>query len=274
MASLWSRLPTPDRVLAVNELDDSRPIAGIDQWIAAGGANDPAAHAIKGAHAVAWAWAARGTGRAETVTPDGWVLYFDRLRAADRDLHAAIRLTPGDVYPWIPMINGGKGLQIPKAELRLRFENQFRRDASSLAGHKGYLQAIAGKWSGSDQQMWDFAIDAHRSVAAGSPLHCLVADAFVERFLLSGEAGFAAEGIAAVVAAAKASIFHPAFSQANPLEQEECLSSFAQAFYFTSHKELGPWVNQMLDVRSSLPGCFYLAEEPIDRWRALDSRKY
>src|SRR5262245_55421081 len=55
---------------------------GIQEWIGGPVSDEPDSvwpHLVRGAHAVYWAWEARGSGTADTVGADAWQVWFDRL---------------------------------------------------------------------------------------------------------------------------------------------------------------------------------------------------
>ncbi len=186
---------------------------------------------IQGSVLMRRGWAARGSGRADTVSDDGFRTFFDCLRRADRLLLDAGRLDAGSPVPWSLLLATGKGLQIPLEEITFRFDEALRADPTSLAAHRHYVQAIAGKWSGTDEQMWDFAMAVHGHVPAGSPVRAVVADAAVERFVISGsDRTMAAEND--VVEAARQSIWHPEFENHQcVIEQVGAVACFVEAFY-------------------------------------------
>jgi Domain of unknown function (DUF4034) len=56
--------------------------AVLEQWVSAC-PESAVAHCVLGAHAVLWAWEARGSGWASTVGEDGFHVMFERLRRAE-----------------------------------------------------------------------------------------------------------------------------------------------------------------------------------------------
>jgi len=222
----WARA----RCISSVDLDD-RTFAALGSWIDQTAGQDPLPYLIRGAGGVGWAWDARGSGWSDTVTQEGWALFFDRLRTADQDLHRAARLDLQDPNPWISLLPAAMGLQIPQAERDLRFEQAFRRDPSNLAAHLSYVQCVAGKWSGDDERMWRFAKDVHAGVPAGSPLRVVVASAFEELVFSNGRSeGEPPHDLAAagqvVVEAIEMSVLHPDFAQHEWHQQSIALTKF------------------------------------------------
>jgi len=157
----------PERV---KEWTEVRPDDGVG-WI------------IRGGFGVSAAWAARGGARAQYVDADAWPTFFELLNRAEEDLWRATELNPTDPAPWVPLLRTARGLQVPKEELRLRFEQMTRRDPNCFLGHQQFLQGIADKWSGSHEEMFEFARTVSASSPDGSPLHSLVVDAHLERWI-------------------------------------------------------------------------------------------
>lgn len=266
----YSNLPTwHARLRGVRSINFHDEPSALNHYIASAGKKDPLAVLIRGVAGVGWAWDARGHGRAETVDEQGWRFFFERLRQADADLHLAARLDPMNPIPWVEMLSSGRGLQIHIDEIELRFENLFRRNPASVVGHSNYLQSIAGKWSGSDERMWKFALDVHSHVPAGSPLKTIVAEAYVERYIVSEEQQ--SSEVARIVAdAADSSIFHPNFDDHDPLDQSHSLTWFATAFYYLQDHRRGASAVQKIGDKPSEWGLNYVpGNDPALRWSTL-----
>jgi len=156
--------------------------AGFDAWVETRPGSG-AARLVRGAHGVVWAWAARGAGRASTVSRDGWALFHQRLRDADVDLFDAARLDAHDPSPWLHMLRTGRGLRIPKNELRGRYDEAESRCPRGWLHNYQYLQGICAKWGGSHELMFSFARDAAHAAPDGAPVIGLVAAAHFEAWL-------------------------------------------------------------------------------------------
>lgn len=155
---------------------------GVQEWIEGPIRDEPGTLwplLLRGAHAVRWAWEARGGGTADTVSPDAWKVWFKRLVLAENCLDEAVELDPGCADAWHHLIILGRARQLPVAELWRRFDGLLAADPHHLFGHESMLNGLMAKWSGSDEEMFDFA----RTRAAANPgtlIPLLVAQAHLE----------------------------------------------------------------------------------------------
>ncbi len=268
----YTNLPTwQARGKAIGLIDFSGEPVSLNKWIDATNRCDPLPLLIRGRAGVKWAWAARGGGWSDTVGEQGWIDFFDRLRTAEDDLHRAARFDPENPLPWVELLNTGRGLQVHKDEIELRFENLFRRDPANVRGHSNYVQAVAGKWSGDDERMWNFALDVHNHLPAGSPLRTVVAEAFIERYVLP-EIDQPSDVRAIVAAAADQSIFHPDFAHHDPLDQSHALTWFCSAFSFLGDDGRGARAVELTGNRPDSWGLIYMrGKTDRQRWDKLRS---
>jgi len=231
--SIYSQMPTwSTRGLCVGEVTlDQTVFDTLTRRIDETGGQDALAYLIRGAGGVGWAWEARGSGWSDTVTPEGWQLFFDRLRTADQDLHRAGRLDAENPLPWVSLLPAAMGLQIPQAERELRFEQAFLRDPGNLAAHRSFVQCTAGKWSGDDEQMWQFAKDVHAGAPPGSPVHVVVANAYDELFYSEQRSEGESttnwpEADQLLFSAVEKSVLHPDFSKNHWVERSGVITEF------------------------------------------------
>ena len=80
---------------------------GVQEWIDGPIRDEPGSTLpllIRGARAIAWAWDARGEGAADTVPPDVWRVWFDRLAIAEESLAEVLHRDPADDFehPFLP----------------------------------------------------------------------------------------------------------------------------------------------------------------------------
>ena len=152
---------------------------------------------VRGAHSIQWAWEARGEGNASTVSKEGWRLFYERLHSASEDLVRAGELDPADAISWGFRIVCATGLGDDQIVRTTVFEQARRRYPELRMAYDTTLMGLLKKWGGSHEAAFDFARSASRSAKPGSPLHTLVADAHIERWLYftafeeDSDAGFA-----------------------------------------------------------------------------------
>lgn len=168
------------RWFLLSRLDGSEPRAPFDALVARA-SHDPCAYLLRGAHALAWGWLARGTGWAREVTEEGWRLLKERLALASADLRRAAELDPHDPTPWCWLIRVGLGLSWDRADIEHAFEQARARDPEHYPAHAAMLSALAWKWKGSHEEMFAFARAVASAAPAGSDLAGLVVRAHIER---------------------------------------------------------------------------------------------
>ena len=154
----------------------------MDAWIA-GGNELALGHLIKGRAHIAWAWAARGSGTADTVSEDGGNLFEEHLMRAESDLAQAAKLDPADPTPWAHLITVARGLGQGLDLARERFDQAARRDPEHWTAHFQMLTLLCAKWDGSHATMFAFAQEVSKRVPEGHDLSTLVIMAHIERWL-------------------------------------------------------------------------------------------
>jgi hypothetical protein len=111
---------------------------------------------FKGRQYTSWAWDARGSGWANTVTAQGWKLMAQRLALAETALTRAYELGPSDPDAAIGMI----GVELGQGKGRDVMEKWFGRaisaDPGSLGACRAKLYYLEPKWHGSPQAMLAF----------------------------------------------------------------------------------------------------------------------
>ena len=135
------------------------------------------------AYGVSYAWQARGSDRAERVAEDAWEVFFERLRVAEDDLLRAAELDPADPVPWTNLLISGRGLQVPKEEEQMRYEELQRRGPWLLEAHLQTLQFLCKKWFGSDEESLTFARNVDREAPDGAAARAVVPMAHIELWL-------------------------------------------------------------------------------------------
>ena len=195
---------------------------------------------VAGARQVSWAWEARTRAQAAKVSKEQFRTFHDRLRTAETSLYAAVEADPGSAAPWYFLTTASRGLQHGHDVTRRRFEAGVRRAPEHLAIHEAMLQQVCAKWSGSHEQMHDFARQSLATAPPGSNLGALTATAHIEHWLdlpYAERGGYArrAEVVAELRRAADASVLHPAYA---PTESPHgALNSFAMAFWIAGDRE-------------------------------------
>ncbi|MFC5264475.1 hypothetical protein ACFPJ1_20385 [Kribbella qitaiheensis] len=207
------RAEHPDDRAFFLEVCGSAP--GVQNWIGHLAADDPLAQLVRGCHAVAWAWRARGGYGAQYTRDEQFRLFFERLRIAETCLDDVIARTPDEVTAWAFLVRTARGLQLPLEDGEFRFRQAIERHPTNLKAHGEWMQTLCKKWSGSHEWMHHFARDAAARGSDGSMLHSLVVLAHLEQMIdLEGAAAehymARADVRADLRTAAGLSIWHPA----------------------------------------------------------------
>lgn len=204
-----------DRAYFVEALADRcKPAVGA-RWAAA--RKGAVADLVRGRLLVASAWAARGSGRAESVSAAGWEAFTRDLEQARTHLERAAEADAADPTALAFLIKVAIGTDGESAEDY--FLRALERDPGQYLAHELMLLAQCEKWHGSHEAMFAFARDTAEAAPAGSSLHMLLVTAHLEHWLyLTHFDGQPADARAALLAyrsevdrALAASIDHPGF---------------------------------------------------------------
>lgn len=194
--------------------DRGGPQPWIGRWLTAQ-PQSALPHLVRGAHAVHWAWEARGSGAASTVSQEQFAAFFQRLEVAEDSLEEAVRIDPGDATAWAELINTAIGRQLGVDEAERRFQEVVARHRWHRSAHARMLQRKCAKWGGSDELALEFARSTVEQMPAGCTLGSMVAVAHFEAALRADGATEdylgRPEVLAEVHAAADKSVRHPRF---------------------------------------------------------------
>jgi hypothetical protein len=193
-------------------------VEGVQDWIGEWIAAEPGTVLpvlVRGAHAVHWAWEARGMARASDTSMDQFHGFHQRLRLAEQCLGEVVQRDHGETAAWTFLLRSARGLQVGRAELLRRWGHVAGRHPHHWPAHAQMLLSLTAKWSGSDEDMFAFAREAAAKSPAGGPLAGLVANAHIEKWMWLDEAGPAyitrQDVRNELLAAARHSVLHPAY---------------------------------------------------------------
>jgi hypothetical protein len=238
----------------------------LDDWSAAE-PDDALPTLVRGAHGIQWAWEARGDGLATTVEEDTWALFHQRLAQAEADLSRAARSDPADPSPWVYALSSAMGLGLGLEELRSRFNEAVARCPGHRAAHNRLLMGLTKKWGGSHEEMFDFARSTSAKSPEGSPLHTLVAEAHIERWLgfridndrEGADRYWAQEAVWKEIGeAARLSVFSPQLRRYRRTLWD--FSIFAFCFWRTGQKDLARWLFQNIGTVNSDHPWYYAGD--------------
>lgn len=166
--------------ILILKADSKEPVL-VNEWINHS-PKSPHPHTVKGVQLIDWAWKARGSGTANTVSEKNVERFFERLIAAEESFQNAINLDANNPEPYCHLLLSGNGLQVDRDELDARFETLIQINPFHLPGHCNMLYAITEKWGGSHEEMFAFARMHGNKSPEGNPLFSLIAMAHIEKW--------------------------------------------------------------------------------------------
>jgi hypothetical protein len=204
---------------------------------------------FRGAHAIAWAWEARGGQRALFTSRRRFDRFFDRLRTARLDLEEAARRAPsGDAGALAFQLTLARGLQYPKPDLLTLFDKVQQRSPGHPVALWSMVQGMAPKWGGSIDAMLSVARQA-ASAELGSSAHVAVVSAHIEAAFQVGSGHWRQPGVRdEIIAAAQRSIWLPEHL-ASPMALRDH-NYFLWAFWGLAERQ--PWRAELRVVRGRL----------------------
>jgi len=132
--------------------------------------NDPGPLYVKGSVYVQWAWQARGSGLAATVTEKGWKLMGERLGEAEVALQKAYELDPKDPRAPTEMLTVVLGNSSPREEMEKWFKRAMEADPQNFRACANKAYYLTPKWNGSEEEELAFANECYNSDNWGGSL--------------------------------------------------------------------------------------------------------
>jgi len=132
---------------------------------------------LKGEAYVQLAWAARGIGLANTVTPEGWKTFNDRLAVAENALTNAWQLNPNDSRIADHMLEVELGQGKDRDRMELWFNRAISLNACDYDACKAKLNYLQPKWYGSIDDMLQFGRECATNTQWGGNVPLILLDA-------------------------------------------------------------------------------------------------
>jgi hypothetical protein len=254
-------------------LDVCGAVPGVQNWIGHHTPDDVLAQLVRGAHAVAWAWEARGAYSVQYTEARRFEVFFERLRLAESYLYDVVSRDPDEAAAWALLIRVARGLQLPLEDGEFRYREATKQYPSHWKANFEWMQTLCAKWFGSHEQMHWFARDTATRSPDGSLLHALVPLAHLEVCVeldTNQTAGYMTrpDVRADLRTAAQLSIWHPAadLRPGRPVP----LNIFAMAFSLSADLAAASTVFQQLGNQPTPVPWGYLGGDPIQNF--LDHR--
>ncbi|PFG43288.1 hypothetical protein ATJ88_1973 [Isoptericola jiangsuensis] len=169
---------------------------------------DPVLGTLRAARLTVTAWRARGSGRASTVTREGWRMFSADLEAAERTLVEVCGRHPDHTPAWDARLTTARGLELGLAEARRRYARVEALDPHRTWAQRSLVQQLCPKWSGSWEDAFGFARERAAAAPDGHPSAALVAAVHVERWLEDKDGALTGDVLDEIEAAAARSVLH------------------------------------------------------------------
>jgi hypothetical protein len=107
----------------------------------------------RGQQLISWAWQARGSGFADTVTPEGFRLFEERLKEARGELDEALKLNPDSWLAHTDLINVARGLGLPREFMERHFREAVRLCPGCHDAWSARFEYLRPRWHGTPEDM-------------------------------------------------------------------------------------------------------------------------
>ena len=150
LSYLYRGLKAPDRFHPEDH------IARLNAWITARPQSITPRVALAGVY-LKYAWAARGAGYADSVTPEGWRLFAERAAQAKLVLDDAAKLTPMCPEWFSKMQTVALAQDWEKDQTAALFQRAIEFEPEYIYFYKSYALYLLPKWDGNERDDADFA---------------------------------------------------------------------------------------------------------------------
>jgi hypothetical protein len=202
---------------------------------------------------VTWAWDARGTGYAETVSERMGRLFFERLNQAHILLEEAIEIDPTHSQAYYQMITLGKAY--PYVDKKEVIAKMNEVDKSHFYAQTNIAYALTERWGGKKGEALKYAFNLCNDEPQGSTMHGLIAWVHIEEWV--GLSNSMLRNKYFLSKRVKHEVF-TAFTQAFPnedfrddLDAIDALNAYAFCFYLSKQKDLARKILLYLNGRAN-----------------------
>jgi hypothetical protein len=124
---------------------------------------------------IAYAWQARGSGTADTVTAEGWALFRARIQESQRLLKEALKLGPEDGEVYRALITIGLATSVPKAQARAWLRAGQKLDPTYFPMYEQMAVYLLPRWQGEPGDVEQFASELAASLPGDDGLEAAAA---------------------------------------------------------------------------------------------------
>jgi hypothetical protein len=155
-AKVWPRIRSEFKIAVAEELVrrlDETP--AVNRWVA---------NMARGHLQMRLAWEARGSGYANTVTPEGWAAFAHHQQQAAQCFRAAHELQPGLPNAATEMISVAMaGHSAPGEDERFWFDRAVWAQIDYWPAYEKYIWSLRPRWGGSHSAMIRFGLECART---------------------------------------------------------------------------------------------------------------
>jgi hypothetical protein len=130
------------------------------------------------------AWDARGSGTADTVSPEGWKLFNERLERAKECFEQAWKLDHSRPEPAVSMITIATGQSLDRDTMERWFRRAMTADPDCHPACSAKMNYLEPKWHGSEEDAADFARQCYRTKNWYAGLPFVLTDHYSEMAML------------------------------------------------------------------------------------------
>jgi hypothetical protein len=154
---------------------------GLDQAFAAEDRGNAQAQVLDGSFYTKDAWCARGYGYANTVTPEGWRLFADRLARANGILNGVYTQNPKEPGVATGMMTVVLGQEKPRDQMELWFQRGIQADGNVFEIYMDKRWYLLPRWYGTDQDVWNFGLECAQSDDWAAKIPMLLVEGIEDR---------------------------------------------------------------------------------------------
>ena len=132
---------------------------------------------VKGLFYLDYAWKARGGGYANSVTPEGWKLYAERLAIAEPALVKAWQMNPSEPSAATEMIRLATDTSKSREEMELWFQRAMAANTNNWDACNHKMRYLYPQWHGSAEEMLAFGRECLTNQAWGGAVTLMIVDA-------------------------------------------------------------------------------------------------
>ncbi|MCA8924279.1 MAG: sel1 repeat family protein [Planctomycetes bacterium] len=141
---------------------------------------EPLPRLVRGTQQISYAWVARGSGYAASVSEDGAKLFRERIELAGEDLARARELDPQLAMVCATQIIVARAQGRPEAEVRELFRRALELDPGCFKAYRSVLEYLKPKWHGTAKGMLEFVEQAVAANPDRPELRMLLTEAWTE----------------------------------------------------------------------------------------------